>query len=77
MAQVLVPTMAWFLAKQVEDHGAENVCVYGDSAGGTLGMLAVQHLVITGQTVPSRMVLISPGSHRSATRTCSSTTLCA
>lgn len=61
MAQVLVPTMARFIAKQVEDHGAENVSVYGDSAGGTLGMLAVQHLVITGQTVPSRMVVISPG----------------
>jgi acetyl esterase/lipase len=64
-----VPPMADFIAGQVEMHGADQVSVYGDSAGGTLAMLAVQKIVrdcngdstCLATRVPSRMVLLSPG----------------
>ena len=45
---------------QIDQHGAENVSVYGDSAGGGLALAAVQELVRRGDPVPSHMVLISP-----------------
>ena len=41
-AETVVPPMADFIADQVQTHGADNVSVSGDSAGGTLAMLAVQ-----------------------------------
>ena len=64
-----IPPMADFIADQVETYGAGNVSVYGDSAGGTLAMLAVQKIVrdcggdadCLESRVPSRMVLVSPG----------------
>ena len=67
-AATVVPPMADFIADQVEAHGAENVSVYGDSAGGTLAMLAVQKIVrdcggnaeCVQTRVPPRMVLLSP-----------------
>lgn len=55
-----VPQTARLIAAQIGEHGAENVSVYGDSAGGTLAMLAVQELAGT-DAMPSRMALISPG----------------
>jgi triacylglycerol lipase len=45
---------------QINQHGAQNVSVYGDSLGGTIGLAAVQELVRRGDPVPSHMVLISP-----------------
>lgn len=55
-----VPTMADLISWQIAQHTAENVSVYGDSLGGTIGLAAVQELVRRGDPVPSHMVLISP-----------------
>jgi triacylglycerol lipase len=55
-----VPAMADLISAQIDQHGAENVSVYGDSAGGYLALAAVQELVRRGDPVPSHMVLISP-----------------
>ena len=56
----VVPVMADLISSQIDQHGAENVSVYGDSLGGTIGLAAVQELVRRGDAVPSHMVLISP-----------------
>jgi triacylglycerol lipase len=60
-AGVVVPQVAGIISDSIAAHGVSNVSVYGDSAGGTLGLAAVQYLVTQAQPVPSRMVLISPG----------------
>jgi acetyl esterase/lipase len=52
--------MADLISAQIDQHGAENVSVYGDSAGGYLALAAVQELVRRRDPVPSHMVLISP-----------------
>jgi acetyl esterase/lipase len=59
-AGTVVPAMADLISSQIDQHGAENVSVYGDSLGGAIGLAAVQELVRRGDPVPSRMVLISP-----------------
>src|SRR5262249_2675927 len=59
-AATVVPQTADLLSALVDQHGAENVSVYGDSAGGGLALLAVQELVRRGASTPARMVLISP-----------------
>ena len=59
-AATVVPQIADLIASQIDQHGAENVSVYGDSAGGGLALAAVQELVRRGDPVPSHMVLISP-----------------
>jgi triacylglycerol lipase len=59
-AGTVVPAMADLISSQIDQHGAENVSVYGDSLGGTIGLAAVQELVRRGDPVPSHLVLISP-----------------
>ena len=59
-AGTVVPVMADLMSAQIDQHGAENVSVYGDSAGGNIALAAVQELVRRGDHVPSHMVLISP-----------------
>ena len=59
-AGTVVPAMADLISSQIDQHGAENVSVYGDSAGGAIALAAVQELVRRGDPVPSHMVLISP-----------------
>jgi triacylglycerol lipase len=59
-AATVVPQTADLLSALIDQHGAENVSVYGDSAGGGLALLAVQELVRRGAPTPARMVLISP-----------------
>src|SRR4029077_8928386 len=59
-AATVVPAMADLISAQIDQHGAENVSVYGDSAGGAIALAAVQELVRRRETVPSHMVLISP-----------------
>ena len=59
-AGTVVPAMADLISSQIDQHGAENVSVFGDSAGGNLALAAVQELVRRGDPVPSHMVLISP-----------------
>ena len=60
-AGTVVPAMADLISSQIDQHGAENVSVFGDSAGGGIALAAVQELVRRGDPVPSRMVLSSPG----------------
>lgn len=68
----LVPPMADYVSLMIAEHGAENVALYGDSAGGTYAMLVAQELVRRcradaqcdpDKDQPSRMVLISPVLH--------------
>jgi len=59
-AGTVVPTVMDLISSQIDQHGAKNVSVYGDSLGGTIGLAAVQELVRRGEPVPSHMVLISP-----------------
>lgn len=59
-AGAVVPAIANLISSQIDEHGAENVSVLGDSAGGAIGLSAVQELVRRGDPVPSGMVLISP-----------------
>ncbi|MDT5281216.1 MAG: triacylglycerol lipase [Mycobacterium sp.] len=60
-AGTVVPVMADLISAQIDQHGAENVSVYGVSAGGNLALTSVQELVRRGDPVPSHMVLLSPG----------------
>jgi triacylglycerol lipase len=74
-ALTVVPVMADFIAGQVAAHGAENVSVLGDSAGGTIGMAAAQVLIsrcagdqeCLDDSLPSRLVLLSPALDLSST----------
>ena len=59
-AGTVVPAMADLISSQIDQHGAENVSVFGDSAGGAIGLAALQELVRRGDPVPSHMVLASP-----------------
>jgi acetyl esterase/lipase len=59
-AATVVPQTADFLSAVIDQHGAENVSVYGDSSGAGLALGAVQELVRRGAPTPARMVLISP-----------------
>ena len=59
-AQTVIPDMADLISAQIAAHGADNVSVYGDSAGGGMALSVAQLLVNRGEPTPSRMVLISP-----------------
>lgn len=59
-AEVEVPKTADFIEQLIIQHGAANVSVIGDSAGGGLALAAVQEMVHRGSAVPSRMVLFAP-----------------
>jgi len=59
-AGTVVPEMAGLISMEIAHHGAPNVSVYGDSAGGTLALAAVEDLVANNETVPASMVLLSP-----------------
>lgn len=59
-AGTVVPAIADLIEQHVEDHGAENVSVFGDSAGGTIALAAAQLLAGRGATQPASMVLASP-----------------
>jgi acetyl esterase/lipase len=59
-AQTEVPRMADFISQMIEEHGAENVSVLGDSAGGGFALLVAQELARRGSPQPSRFVLLAP-----------------
>ncbi|SON63938.1 Triacylglycerol lipase [Mycobacterium simulans] len=59
-ASTVVPTTAGLISSLIAQHGASNVSVTGDSAGGNIALAAVQYMVSQGDPVPSRMVLVSP-----------------
>lgn len=55
-----VPRTADFLTEMIAAHGARNVSVFGDSAGGGLALAAVQELGRRSAVTPSRLVLLAP-----------------
>jgi triacylglycerol lipase len=59
-AGLVVPQMANFISSQVAQHGASNVSVIGDSAGGNLALAALEYNVAHGGLQPGSMVLLSP-----------------
>ena len=59
-AGTVVPQMAGLISMEIAAHGAANVSVMGDSAGGNLALAAVQSMVAENETVPASMVLLSP-----------------
>jgi triacylglycerol lipase len=52
--------MADLISARITELGADEVSVYGDSAGGGMALAIAQLLVSRGTPTPSRMVLISP-----------------
>jgi triacylglycerol lipase len=59
-AGVVVPKVAGLIESEITAHGASHVSVLGDSAGGTIGLAAVEYLVAHNEAVPASMVLLSP-----------------
>jgi triacylglycerol lipase len=59
-ADNVVPDMADLIEQQVQQHGAQNVSVFGDSCGGGIALSAAQLLASRGETQPGSMVLASP-----------------
>jgi triacylglycerol lipase len=66
-AGVVVPKVAGLISTEIAAHGASHVSVLGDSAGGTIGLAAVEYLVANNQAVPASMVLLSPALDLTAT----------
>jgi triacylglycerol lipase len=59
-AGTVVPQTADLISSLINEHGAEAVSVYGDSAGANIGLAAAQELARRGGATFARMVLISP-----------------
>jgi triacylglycerol lipase len=59
-AGTVVPEMAGFISMNIAAHGASNVSVYGDSAGGTIALAATEYMVTQGLPMPASLVLFSP-----------------
>lgn len=59
-ARTVVPAMADLISAHIDDKGADNVSVFGDSSGANIALTAVQELVRRGHSVPTHMVLASP-----------------
>jgi acetyl esterase/lipase len=59
-AETEVPRVARFISQTIDEQGAENVSVLGDSAGGGLALVAAQELVRHGFSTPGRLVLLAP-----------------
>lgn len=55
-----VPRTADFITAVIDQRGAENVSVFGDSAGGGLALAAMQELARRGSRNPARLVLLAP-----------------
>jgi acetyl esterase/lipase/nucleoside phosphorylase len=61
------PETADFISQQIDRYGAENVSIYADSAGVTYAMGAVRELILRGDPLPARMVLLSGAADSSLT----------
>jgi triacylglycerol lipase len=59
-AETEVPRIADYISRMIDERGAENVSVVGDSAGGGLALVAIQELVRRDSTTPGRLVLLAP-----------------
>ncbi|WP_445167015.1 alpha/beta hydrolase fold domain-containing protein [Mycolicibacterium sp. Dal123E01] len=55
----VTPGMADYISQVIDDHGAQNVSIYGDSEGATYAFAAVRDLILAGKDVPASMVLVS------------------
>lgn len=71
-AQTEVPRMTDFISQTIDEHGAENVSVLGDSAGGGFALLVAQELARRGSPQPSRVVLLAPWLDVSTNHPCQS-----
>lgn len=67
-AKTVVPVTANLISSEVLSHGADNVSVLGDSAGGNLGLAALELLAArirngeaAPESMPGRLVLLSAG----------------
>jgi len=71
-AATVVPPVADYITELTNEYGADNVSIYGDSAGALIGMLAAQEILrrcneqgagresCLADDMPTQMVLISP-----------------
>jgi acetyl esterase/lipase len=59
-AETEVPRMTDFVTAMIDEHGAQNVSVLGDSAGGGFALLVAQELLRRGSLQPNRLVLSAP-----------------
>jgi triacylglycerol lipase len=59
-AETEVVRVTDFISQMIDEHGAQNVSVLGDSAGGGLALLTVQELVRRRSPTPGHMVLLAP-----------------
>jgi acetyl esterase/lipase len=55
----VTPGMADYISKVIDERGAQNVSIYGDSEGATYAFAAVRDLILAGKDVPASMVLAS------------------
>ena len=61
-AATVVPQMASFISMELGQHGAQNVSLIADSAGGNLALSSVEYILAGNQNaaVPASMVLVAP-----------------
>lgn len=59
-AKTVVPAMADLMTHVITEHGADNISILGDSAGGGLALAAVQEQVRRGDITAKSLVLFSP-----------------
>lgn len=57
---VVVPEVAQLLQWTMEQYGAENVIVMGDSAGGGLSVAITKYCIDNNLSLPSELILFSP-----------------
>jgi monoterpene epsilon-lactone hydrolase len=59
-AEQTVVRAAAAIGAAVEEFGAENVSVFGDSAGGGIAVAAAQQMRDAGAELPARLILLAP-----------------
>lgn len=58
-ATEVIPDAADFISQQIATHGADQVSLYADSAGGSIALAGVRALLLADKPVPASMVIIS------------------
>ena len=58
-ATTVIPAAADFISQRIALDGAENVSVYGDSAGSSMALSAVRQLILSGREPPASVVVLS------------------
>nr|WP_225952481.1 alpha/beta hydrolase [Mycobacterium sp. OAS707] len=62
----VTPGMADYISHVIDDRGAQNVSIYADSEGATYAFAAARELILRGDDVPARMVVMSAQADYSA-----------